>query len=191
MNLVELLREILIANELGGNREAAYRFSDADGPHGRSGYSFGVCQFDLRHRREAGDILRQCGFSAEEIRRLKYQDVPAAAYNDRLSTQRDIIDAWDRREFAAIVDHVSNVAHLCCFRFADDLAFLAACDYSNQFYFDVNGKLATHCSLLGKPITHADIFDFVLNKTAWGKKRPNDVRRRQGNVRRIYEEMTQ
>jgi len=191
MDRVALLKKILIANELGGNLEAAYRFGDADGPFGRSGYSIGVCQFDLRYRREASDILRQCGFKADEIRALKYQEVDAAAYNERLFSQRDVIDIWDRREITAIVDHVANVAHLRCIRFADDLAFLAACDYSNQFYFDVNGKLATHLALLQKPVIHADIYDFILHETAWGRKRPDDVRRRQGNVRRIWDEATQ
>lgn len=191
MDLVKLFEKILVANELGGNREAAYRFSDADGPTGRSGYSFGICQFDLTHRREAADILRLCGFADETIRALKHQDIPAKAYNAELAAQRDVIDTWDRREMSAIIDHVRNVAHLRCFRFADDLAVLAACDYSNQFYLDVNGKLATHCAMLRKPVSYVDIFDFVRNETAWGYKRPDDVRRRQANIRRIWDEATQ
>lgn len=190
MELVPLLRKILLANELGGNAEAAYRFSDADGPQGRSGYSFGLCQFDLSHNREAETILGQCGFTPSEITALKRQEVDARQYNQRLAAQRDVIDAADRRELAGIISHVRNVERLKAFRFADELAVLAAADYHNQFYMSINGKLATYCALLGRPVTHADIFDFVLHQTAWGKKRPDDVRRRHSNVRRIWDEAT-
>jgi len=45
----ESMKQALLLNECDGDQELAYKFSDADGVRtGRSGYSFGVSQFDIR-----------------------------------------------------------------------------------------------------------------------------------------------
>lgn len=63
--LNELFYDVILLNELSGNIRAALRFSDPDGPSGRSGGSFGVCQHDTRHGKYGVTCLRECGFTPE------------------------------------------------------------------------------------------------------------------------------
>lgn len=188
MDLVDALTRILLANELGGRRETAYRFSHAR--RGNSGWSFGLCQWDLGNNRIARSILYECGFDTPDIEALVRGEAPTLAMRTRLETSRAIIDKWDRRNICDTVSHVRTVLHLRLIRVADELAVLALCDYDNQFYFDVNGKMAGHLAMLGRPANAADVFSFALG-TKYGQEHPDDLRRRHGNIRRIYEELTQ
>ena len=65
---VELFGQIILANELDGNERAAYRFSDPDGVKtGKSGWSFGRCQFDTKNNPISRQCLAACGFTPAEI----------------------------------------------------------------------------------------------------------------------------
>ena len=62
--LNEMLYEIIVLNELDGNLNASLRFSDPDGAlSGKSGWSFGPCQFDTQNNAAALACLRDCGFT--------------------------------------------------------------------------------------------------------------------------------
>jgi hypothetical protein len=57
-------------------------------------------------------------------------------------------------------------------------------DYHNQLYLSPGGPLHRHLAGKGKA-TPKIITDFKRYCTAWGRKRPDDVLRRAGNIDRI------
>jgi hypothetical protein len=189
MDLRDLLRRILLANELGGVASAAYRFSDPDGP-GRSGYSFGVCQFDLRHNRHAREGLAECGFSPFEIDVLVLQVCAVAKlpeYNAKLLAASATVDRLDDEEFDAIARHVLRVVANADLHLVNEEAFLHLCDYHNQFHLDYSGKAVQHFKRRALPVDASAILDYKLT-TAWARKRADDVRRRYDNIARICQE---
>jgi|GEM_PF-683945 len=192
MNVLDTLRRVLIANELGGHSGLAYRFSDPDGREGRSGYSFGVCQFDLAHNpARAAGILSECGFSETEIGALKQQCVSAealAAHNRRLVEQAAVIDRADAEEIAQIIVHVRQVVANRGLQLADNETFIHLCDYHNQFHLDFDGKFVRHFLHMNEPVDAVHMLTYKLG-TAWGAKRPDDVKRRWNNVVRICREI--
>lgn len=190
MDLRDTLRRVLLANELGDNAAAAYRFSDPDGREGRSGYSFGVCQFDLRHNRFAYGALIECGFTPAEVTSLQQQTCTVAELaqlNAKLLASRVTVDRLDREEFDGIVSHVRQVVTNAGLGVVDEEAFVHLCDYHNQFHLDFGGKCVRHFQRFGAPISAAAVLDYKLS-TLWGQKRPDDVRRRYANIVRICRE---
>lgn len=72
MNTLEIFSRVILANELDGSTAHAYRFSDPDGVRtGKSGWSFGICQFDINNNLQTIICLRECGFTTDEITGLK------------------------------------------------------------------------------------------------------------------------
>jgi hypothetical protein len=190
MDLRHTLRRVLLANELGNHATAAYRFSDPDGPAGRSGYSFGICQFDLRHNPRAAAILREAGFLEREIRLLKDQTCTAAElaqFNARLQARLDVVDRADEEEFDAILRHTLQVTASADLHLAGEDVLIHLADYHNQFHLSFDGKAVRHFKPFSRPITAVDIYDYKL-ATAWGQKRPDDVTRRYNNALRICRE---
>lgn len=191
MDSLDTLRRILIANELGGHTGLAYRFSDPDGPL-RSGYSFGVCQFDLRHNFHAGAILEACGFTLEEIDDLVVQTCDQdelSRLNAKLFASAAVVDSADAEEIGSIVSHTLRVIVNAGLHLAGEDVFFHLADYHNQFRLDYDGKAVRHFRPFGRPITAADILEYKL-ATAWGRKRPDDVKRRWNNIVRICTEET-
>ncbi|WP_051361143.1 hypothetical protein [Desulfuromonas sp. TF] len=190
MNAVDTLRRILIANELGNHPGLAYHFSDPDGP-GRSGYSYGVCQFDLRHNRHAYAGLIECGFSMIEADSLMNQTCSPAelnAMNSKLLGAAAVVDRLDAAEIAAAVDHVQRMVMIEDLHLADEEAFLHLCDYHNQYRLDFGGKAATYFKSYPGQVDAEAILTFKLKQTAWGQKRPDDVKRRWNNIVKICRE---
>lgn len=190
MDLRQTLRRVLFANELGNHAMAAYCFSDPDGPAGRSGYSFGLCQFDLRHNPRAAAILREAGFLEREIRLLKDQTCTAAElaqFNAKLQAHPKPIIQADDEEIDAILRHTLQVTASADLHLAGEDVLIHLADYHNQFHLSFDGKAVRHFKPFGRPITATDIYDYKL-ATAWGKKRPDDVTRRYNNTVRICRE---
>lgn len=187
-SLTEMLKRVLISNELGGDPNVAYRFSHAR--KGKSGYSFGTCQFDVKANRHARVILLDCGFSMEEVQSLLGGKPNLTALNAKLKAAKKQIDKADADHIGQTVVHVGNVAYLAGVRLSDDLCTLALCDYHNQYHLSPGGKCITHLSKLRQPVIAADVFHFALDHTQYGQNEPDDLRRRHGNIVRIYEEMT-
>ena len=176
MDLLQKVRQALFLNELDGNPRALYRFSDAGG---KSGLSFGLCQLDASNNEMAVACLRECGFTETEIAQVKRK--AAADLNAKLAAASAVIDKYDNAQVEECLHHVIDVATVRGFEFADDEAIVHAADYHNQFFMSRDGKMAMHLAGLDKPVTGEDIRDFKL-QLAWGKKRPDDVKRRYDNV---------
>lgn len=182
-NITEALRRGLIANELSGKMLAAYRFSDAKG---KSGISFGQCQWDLNNNPKAELILREAGFSALEIEALKSKRlVNKTTLNAKLMAAKDVIDKHDRQELGAIVSWVRDCCADADVTIASEEAFVHLCDYHNQYNLEAHGKCMRHLQELGVPITAQHILDYKKT-TQWGKDRPDDVWRRWDNIHRLF-----
>lgn len=183
MTMIDVFRDIIIANELGGDESVALRFSDPDGvKSGKSGWSFGVCQFDLANNGMAALCLRDCNFSSTEIDALKNQNCgDMAAANKRLAAHAEVIALWDQKQLAGCLNRVAEMARVGGWTYQDDKALLMAADYHNQFYISKGGQFFTWARGLGHAVTCYDIYKFKLGQ-AWGLKRPDDVKRRYANL---------
>jgi hypothetical protein len=185
MNKLDIFRKIIIANELTGALDAVYRFSDPDGVRsGKSGWSFGCCQFDINNNPSAVLCLRDCGFTTDEIAVLKAQSAPIAPFNAKLKAQSGIVDKWDNRQLCECITVPLQLCNQSKVRFSCDETFLHIADYHNQFYMSRGGKLHLFLAGLNRPVAPEDILNFKLS-LLWGQKRPDDVKRRYNNIARI------
>ena len=176
---------MLLLNECSGNKDLAYQFSDADGLRtGRSGYSYGVSQFDIENNTEAILTLFDCGFTPKELKRLFLQNSNIDDLNLKLEASRDYVDEADNVHITAMIKHC------CIFNAIEDCATLAMIiDYHNQLRFDHNGKLHRYLNGFireGRPIDANTIYQFKVNHTNWGQKRPDDVKRRYENIMEVF-----
>lgn len=178
------MKRVLLLNECSGNQDLAYMFSDADGVRtGKSGYSFGVCQFDIENNWDAIFTLKECGFKPKDLNRLYDQDTKIDDLNAKLVANKSIIDKADDLHIANSIEWCYNVLgeiHL------NDITMAMIIDYHNQLRFDRNGKLHTFIKKLGTFATQDDIRNFKLENTTWGKTRPDDVKRRYVNVISVF-----
>lgn len=186
MESLAVFRAIILLNELEGNIAHAYRFSDPDGTNrGKSGWSFGVCQFDIANNPAATLCLRECEFTTDEIEGLRRQRIDIAAMNRKLACSSKVVDKWDNRQLSECLSVPLELCRKSGVRFADNEAPLHIADYHNQFYMSKGGKLHQFLLGLGRPVAARDILDFKLNKTLWGAERPDDVRRRYNNIVKV------
>ena len=179
------IKQMLLLNECGGDESLIYKFSDADGVRtGRSGYSYGISQFDIENNWDAILTLMDCGFRPKDLKRLYVQVGDISDLNIVLQASADIIDEADDRHVADMIRHCN------IFNAIDDDSTLAMIiDYHNQLRFDIGGKL--HRYLLGmledgREINANTIYQFKLNHTLWGQKRPDDVERRCKNTLEVF-----
>ena len=94
-NLNELFYDVILANELEGDVGAALRFSHAPGD--KSGYSFGVCQFDVKNNdRDAKRIFEA------SIR---------AIVEGSISPDQDWRSVW-KRMLTSTAEHFKSGAHV-------------------------------------------------------------------------------
>jgi hypothetical protein len=178
----------ILKNEIGNVMKLAYVFGDPDGVHsGKSGYSFGVSQFDIHMNPNTLDILLECGFTTEEIRSLKDQtaDVVAMALlNAKLFDHKDVVDKWDAKQIKYCMSWVLSLMQEvdCIVDSIYPLYHIA--DYHNQLNMSRGGRLYTWLKSQSVPVTSTMIRDFKLT-IDWGLKRPDDVKRRYKNIVRI------
>lgn len=201
MTTPEKFKKIIIANELGGDLSHALRFSDPDGVRcGKSGWSFGICQFDLNNNPMAATCLTACGFSDSEIAALKAQTIDVTLLEHRLRAAAEIIAGYDENQLGSCLLRADNLCSLFNLTPVDEAAILAVADYDNQFHFSaVNkpGYLVHYLAVLNRPFTAEDILEFKLHHTKWGRTKTKDVdgaedcRRRHKNVMRIATEGTE
>lgn len=188
MDSLTVFREIISRNELGGDLSHSYRFSDPDGVRsGKSGWSFGLCQFDVANNPSAVLCLRECQFTTDEILGLKRQDVDIVPLNRKLACNTRTVDRWDDRQLFECLTHASEICRSSGIRFASDEVLFHLADYHNQFYLSRGGKMHQFLLGVGRPVTAQDILIFKLG-LAWGKKRPDDVHRRFSNIRNVWVE---
>lgn len=181
-------RLVILANEVGNNTRAAYRFSDPDGVHtGKSGWSFGICQFDINNNPSATLCLRECGFVTDEILGLKAQTIRIAPLNAKLRAASSVVDQWDERQLFECMTWPMRLCKESGITFDSEETKLHLADYHNQLNMSRGGKMHRYLSKLGRPVTAQDIFSFKMG-IRWGRKRPDDVKRRYENIRRICSE---
>ena len=105
--LNELFRKVILYNEVDGNEKAILRFSDPDGPSGRSGWSFGLCQFDTRHNDMAVACLKECGFTDEEISGVVNQSISIKPLEAKLNAC--IVAKYDTAQLSQCLNAALNV----------------------------------------------------------------------------------
>lgn len=185
MNLLSAIRTLITMNEHIGSAPQPLKFADPDGVHsGKSGWSFGLCQFDLSNNGMAALCLQECNFSTAEINALKNQtcfDMDAA--NKRLEAHADVVRRWDERQLSDCLTRARDMADLGGWTYFDNKALIYAADYHNQMFLGKGGPFFVWAK--GKRvISDYDIYKFRINQP-WGEKRPDDVKRRYANLLKV------
>jgi len=176
----ELFREVILLNELGGDLNEALRFSDPDGVRsGKSGWSFGVCQFDTRNNEQALACLRDCGFRDGEIKDIVNQSVDVSVFNKRLQDHAGVVIEYDLRQLQHCINQALAFASKYEIPIAETAALLALADTVNQ-YGSLGAATAKRLTDLERPITAADI---LAVKLTWKYARLGD-RQRRDTIRR-------
>lgn len=187
--LIAKFREVIIANELDGDLSYITRFSDPDGVRtGKSGWSFGISQFDLLNNPTAAACLRACNFTPEEIAGLKAQTVNTKALESKLKANAAVIERFDEAQLKSCVTRTQSILSRRGIIPADATALLSVADYANQYYLsdvDKPGYLVHYLLGLKHHFTAQDVLDFKLDHTAFGRKFPKDCKRRYANLIRI------
>ena len=189
--LIAAFRKIIIANELDNSLRHVTKFSDPDGVRsGKSGWSFGVSQFDLQNNPIAAACLRACKFSEDEIRGLINQSIDAHALEPRLKANAAIIEQFDQAQLKGCVDRAQRVLAKRGITPADDAALLAVADYANQYYLSAIAKpgyLVHYLMKLPHAFTAEDVLQFKVIATPYGRTHKSDCRRRYDNLIKIME----
>ena len=187
-----LLRDVLFLNEVGGNTGLVYKFSDADGFRtGRSGWSYGVSQFDVANNSGlAVKCLKEIGFSDQQVDfiiKQIYSVQEMTRFSAMLKEKASVVDKYDLIHMGETVKLVSRIlTKYGCTNIEID-AFLAICDYHNQFCISPNGKMEAFIktTVASKgTVTFEDISKRKM-ATKWGADRPDDVRRRDRNIKAV------
>lgn len=192
--VLDTLYKALSKNEISDLDIYRYGFSDADGYRkGTSGITFGVSQFDLfTNRKEATEILLDCGFSKSQIdnianQRLSLSEIKNLSSLLKTPKAKAVIDNADKRQMKELLDTMQLYLLNKGITEIYLSGFIAACDYLNQIGATANGALVTFIKNNyqdGKLVSNLDIKNF--KKTIlWGKKRPDDVERRFNNIEKV------
>jgi hypothetical protein len=190
--LAAKFRKVILANELDDNIALALTFSDPDGVRsGKSGWSFGVCQYDIANNSAAATCLRACNFTVDEIAGLKAQTVDVRALEPKLKAAASTIEKFDQIQLTGCLVRAQAILFRRGIDVADDTALLAIADYANQYYLsdiDKPGYLVHYLIALGRPFTAKDVLDFKLACTPYGKTHPGDCKRRYTNLLKVMAE---
>lgn len=182
MDSLTIFRKIILENELDGDAALTYRFSDPDGVRtGKSGYSFGLSQFDIANNPSATLCLREAGFTAADLAGLKAQNVAIGPLEDELAGSAKVVDRWDDKQLFECLTHPQELCRSTGIRFAENQVLYHLADYHNQFYMSRGGKMHRYLLGLGRPVQPHDVLDLKL-ETVWGRRRPDDVHRRYDNI---------
>jgi len=188
MNPQEIFRRVIFANELDNSSSHIYKFSDPDGIRtGKSGWSFGMSQFDILNNPTAILCLRACSFTTDEIAGLKAQTIDnMKPMNAKLLANCTIVDRYDDGQLAECLQWPAQLCKQSGITLTDG-GLIALADYHNQFYMSKGGKMHKYLQYINRPVTAKEICKFKLS-LPWGQKRPDDVDRRHDNIIRILKE---
>ncbi len=98
--------------------------------------------------------------------------------NNKLKNHREDIDELDKKHIEEMVNYVANLNELP--ELEDEKTFVHLVDYHNQFNISKNGLMLNFIKTK-KILKSHDIYDFKLG-LKWGKKAPQDVKRRYLNI---------
>lgn len=182
----ELFYLVILQNELSGNKSAGLRFSDPDGKPGRSGWSFGLCQFDTKHNGQAINCLVDCGFTDGEIKGLVNQTINVKPLAARLIAHADIIEKYDQAQLSHCINKAMefNVSHGIIM--VETAAILCVADYVNQYGSEGEGIAVYFNEIdIKRPIIAGDVQHFKLEHTQYGREHRADCERRYNNILEI------
>ena len=186
--LNELFVELISLNELDGNTDFIYRFSDPDGVRsGKSGWSFGLCQFDCQNNDRALECLKECGFTAEEIDGIVHQTIDVKPLAAKLVAHPDILTKYDTAQLKHCLDRGLDACLSHGVPMSDTGAVLAVSDYVNQYGSCGDGMLKWLTDL-NRPFTANDVLRWKLEETKYGREHPSDTRRRYNNLIKVLKE---
>jgi hypothetical protein len=179
---------VISLNEVSGNMSAVLRFSDPDGPSGRSGWSFGLCQFDTKHNDSALACLRECGFTADEIRTVVEQAPGSKALGSKLKA--DVVARYDEQQLSLCLQSAVNSTTGHAVIVTDTGAILALADYVNQ-YGSIGPSFIEYLDSRDDKtggVTIADVQEWKLSHTKYGREHRDDCRRRYNNILAVLQE---
>lgn len=181
--LNEMFAEVIGLNE-GATGDLAYRFSHAKG--GKSGWSFGKVQWDVKNNLSARNILLQIGFSHDEVMAIVNETVDPRQWNARLLAGKDVIDRQDINQLSYCLNQGLNFSTSHGIPVESPGGVLAIADAENQ-YGSLGEGTATFDKNLGHPVTADDVLAWRL-QTKYGMECPDDCRRRINNVKQVVNE---
>ncbi len=184
----QLFREVILWNEVSGNQNAILRFSDPDGPSGRSGWSFGLCQFDTRHNDAAVACLKELGFTPAEVNLVRDQAGNVKPLEAKLKAGAAIIERYDTAQLARCLHSALNTTTSNGILAVDTGGILCLADYVNQ-YGSIGPSFVKYLNEhdLDKDITPAEVQAWKLT-TAYGQKHKGDCERRYNNILKVLRE---
>jgi hypothetical protein len=181
----ELFYDLILLNELDGNLNASLRFSDPDGVlSGKSGWSFGVCQFDTQNNDQAIECLKACSFTNAEIDGIVKQTIDVRPLAAKLKAHQEIIEAYSTKQLSYCVKSATDICTAKEIPATDTAAILALADYVNQ-YGSIGPQFVKYLLGLWRPIVASDILTFKLEHTKYGRNHPNDCKRRYNNIAKV------
>ena len=182
----------IVMNEIGGDTKLIYRFSDPDGTRsGKSGWSFGIVQYDIDNNPNAIFALQEMDFTTDEIRGLRDQTIADMTLMDaKLLAHREIVDKWDRKQISECCSWPLVLCNEVGMEFSSEETFIHIADYHNQLRMSRGGKLYSFLQQCTSTVTPEMILQFKLG-IPWGQKNPNDVQRRYSNIKKIVENHVQ
>jgi hypothetical protein len=183
--LNDLFYKLILLNELSGNVKAALRFSDPDGLRsGKSGWSYGVCQFDTQNNDMALTCLRECGFTEAEIRGIVDQTIDVRPLAAKLQANAKTIEKYSTAQLTGCLNSAMNVCTTKSVPATDTAAILALADYVNQ-YGSIGPQFVSFLLGLDRPVVARDILTFKLEHTKYGRAHPSDCNRRYNNIGKV------
>lgn len=200
----QLLKQVLLQNELGGNKSLAYKLSLAHG--GKSGPSFGVSQFDIANNQYGKNLLRRICKDIPDVLDKYLSNGFAFGWDrvdqvlvDRISKEirlnSELVDLADEKQVNDLLQYCYSVCNLPkdpnLSSFQKEVIIVLA-DTVNQFGNGVSGiHKDSGTVILCKDFLGRDSVipgEFIEAMRArklswkWGKKEPHDVNRRLNNI---------
>lgn len=185
MTINEQFRKIIAENE--GGPEVALEFSDPDGVRsGKSGWSFGVCQFDVQNNSQALACLSECGFTHDEIDGIVHQTIDVHKLEYKLKENAEVIARYDDAQLQHCLNAAGRFLENYGIAVQDDAAFLMLADTVNQ-YGSLGSGTAAGCRMFGRPVTAEDLLNIKLQwKYSQTERGAADTRRRYCNVMKVW-----
>lgn len=186
-------RKGLLVNELGGDLSLKYKFSYAGG---KSGLSFAISQLDICNNAHALLCLRDCGFTTDEVYRLKTLKSAHGLenMNAKLLANSAIVDKYDNAQMNDCETWPLLLCNEIGVDFSTEEAFIHLEDYHNQLNFSRGGKMYKFLKFItvnGNSLTPEMVRDFKytlpygMEQKLKEDPKEDDVLRRYNNIVKI------
>lgn len=181
--LNEMFYDVILLNELDGNVNAALRFSDPDGVlSGKSGWSFGVCQFDTQNNDTALACLRDCGFTPAEIQGVVKQTIDVKPLAAKLRAHADVVEQYSTDQLSYCLNKAAAFVTDHGMPVESPGGILAIADAINQY-----GSVGDGFVTFMKDRTSVGADDVLAWRlqTKYGREHGDDCKRRIANVLKV------